>query len=81
MCFPSLGMVILDIIHDTLMFDILTNGPYIETHMLIFDSVHVHGNFIHFLSIERVIFDISHDSLMYLVRSQVGHKLKFTCSF
>ena len=31
MCFPHL--VIFDIIHDSLMFGILTNGPYIEIHM------------------------------------------------
>ena len=42
--------------------------------MLIFDSVH--GNFIHFLSLGRVIFDIIHDSLMYLVLSQMVHKIE-----
>ena len=30
MRFPSLGMVIFDLIHDSLTFGILTNGPHIE---------------------------------------------------
>ena len=65
MCFPSLGMVVFGIIHDSLTFGILTNGPQIEFYMLIVTAFMTISCI--FPSLGLVIFDIIHDSLMYLV--------------